>query len=195
MMLPVCYFVTSNKGKVDALLRLIPTLKQVDYDLVELQELDPHVIITAKLTEAMRELPELVSETSVCIVEDTSLYFDALKHSVSGAQELPGPFIKWFLATLGPEGLYELAAKQGNVRAQATTVIGCMRTNGQLFFVEGSVNGTIVKPRGTMGFGWASIFQPDGCDKTFGEMSMEERELVSMRTIAAEKLKNKLLHD
>jgi non-canonical purine NTP pyrophosphatase (RdgB/HAM1 family) len=195
MMLPVCYFVTSNKGKVDAMLRLIPTLKQIDYDLVELQETDPHVIIAAKLSEAMRELPELVSETSVCIVEDTALYFDSLKHFVSDTPGLPGPFIKWFLAILGPEGLYEMAAKQGIMRARATTVIGCMRTNGQLFFVEGTVSGIIVKPRGTLGFGWASIFQPDGSDKTFGEMSMEERELFSMRTIAAEKLKNKLLHD
>jgi len=195
MMLPVCYFVTSNKGKVDAMLRLIPTLKQIDYDLDELQEMDQPVIISAKLAQAMHELPELISDTSVCIVENTALYFDALKHSVSGSQGLPGPFVRWFLATLGPEGLYNLATKQGNVRAQATTTIGCARTNGQIFFVDGSVSGTIVKPRGTMGFGWASIFQPDGCDKTFGEMSMEERELVSMRTIAAEKLKSRLLHD
>lgn len=188
MKLPICHFVTSNAGKVAALHRLIPTIKQVDCDLVELQELDPHVIIAVKLAEAVRKMPELVDENSICIVEDTSLYFDGLKHSVSGSQGLPGPFIKWFLTTLGTEGLYELAYKQGNMHAQASTIIGCLRSKGQIFFVEGLVKGTIVKPRGTLGFGWASIFQPDGSDKTFGEMTLEEREGFSMRTIAAQKL-------
>lgn len=41
---------------------------------------------------------------------------------------------------------------------------------------EGHINGTLVwPPRGEQGFGYDPMFLPDGCDRTFGEMSADEK--------------------
>lgn len=53
----------------------------------------------------------------------------------------------------------------------------------------GEVAGTVpLQPRGGYGFGWDAIFQPDGSDRTFAEMRAEEKNAISPRRIALEKL-------
>jgi XTP/dITP diphosphohydrolase len=47
-------------------------------------------------------------------------------------------------------------------------------------------------PRGERGFGWDKIFKPKGYDKTLGEMSLDEKNKISMRKKALVKLKNYL---
>ena len=50
---------------------------------------------------------------------------------------------------------------------------------------EGEVRGTIVDaPRGEDGFGYDPVFQPDGYDKTFGEMPQELKNRISHRAAA-----------
>lgn len=52
---------------------------------------------------------------------------------------------------------------------------------------SGKVSGKIAdESRGENGFGWDKIFIPDGSDKTYGEMSLEEKNVFSMRKIAFE---------
>ena len=54
---------------------------------------------------------------------------------------------------------------------------------------EGQMPGQIVWPmRGEMGHGYDPIFQPDGFDTTFGEMSRWEKNKISHRAKAFEKL-------
>ncbi|MEA3451552.1 MAG: non-canonical purine NTP pyrophosphatase, partial [Bacteroidota bacterium] len=54
---------------------------------------------------------------------------------------------------------------------------------------EGIVNGTITtEPKGTNGFGYDPIFQPIGYDKTYAEMSNKEKNSMSHRTLALNKL-------
>ena len=56
--------------------------------------------------------------------------------------------------------------------------------------VVGRLDGKISdEPRGGKGFGWDPIFIPDGYNKTFGEMEMEEKSKISMRKIALEELR------
>ncbi|OOQ58555.1 RdgB/HAM1 family non-canonical purine NTP pyrophosphatase [Mucilaginibacter pedocola] len=75
-----------------------------------------------------------------------------------------------------------------NRKAQFRTVISLM-WNGEEYFFEGIVAGTIrIQLSGTDGFGYDPIFQPDGYDATFAEMSMEEKNSISHRAIAVEKL-------
>ncbi|MGH7961387.1 MAG: non-canonical purine NTP pyrophosphatase, partial [Candidatus Binatia bacterium] len=45
-------------------------------------------------------------------------------------------------------------------------------------------------PRGTNGFGWDAIFQPVGSDRTFAEMTAEEKDHFSMRRLALEQLRS-----
>jgi XTP/dITP diphosphohydrolase len=47
--------------------------------------------------------------------------------------------------------------------------------DGHTELFEGRVFGTLVEPRGTAGFGYDPIFRPDGHERTFGEMSAEEK--------------------
>ena len=173
------YFITGNTGKFEEVKSLIPFLQQKDIDLPEIQELDPQKIITAKLQEAQKHVQGGV------IVEDTSLYF-------SGLNGLPGPLIKWFLKSIGNEGLFKLTSHLKNNKAIAKTVIGFAKNHTEVQFFEGEINGNIVRPKGDKGFGWDPLFLPDGSNKTFGEMTLDEKMHYSMRKIAALKLKKHL---
>ncbi|WP_179415645.1 non-canonical purine NTP diphosphatase [Mucilaginibacter sp. E4BP6] len=71
-----------------------------------------------------------------------------------------------------------------NRKANFRTVISLI-WNGDEHFFEGVINGTIRNDRsGTAGFGYDPIFQPDGYDKTFAEMSLAEKNKISHRAIA-----------
>lgn len=102
---------------------------------------------------------------------------------------LPGPLIKWFLKTVGNEGLFNIADKLGNLNAEAKTIVGFAKSREEIYFFEGSIRGKIVNPRGDNGFGWDKIFEPEGSSKTFAEMNLEEKNAISMRRIALNKLK------
>ena len=111
------------------------------------------------------------------IIDDTSLCFN-------GLCGLPGPYIKDFLIKLKPEGLYRLIENNNDKTAYAQCIIGLGFNNNYKLFI-GKLNGTIVKPRGKRDFGWSSIFQPDGYDKTYAELDNDVRNSISNRYKAA----------
>lgn len=60
---------------------------------------------------------------------------------------------------------------------------------GKSYQFEGVVNGQLLQePRGTQGFGYDPIFLPDGHDRTFAEMTIEEKGKLSHRAKAFGKL-------
>jgi len=72
--------------------------------------------------------------------------------------------------------------------ARFRTVIA-MLLNGEEHIFEGEVNGHIIEERrGAQGFAYDTIFQPEGYDRTFAEMSIDEKNEISHRAIASEKL-------
>lgn len=75
-----------------------------------------------------------------------------------------------------------------NRKARFRTVISLI-WNGSEHFFEGTVEGTIRHSiSGSEGFGYDPIFQPDGYEVTFAEMSLEQKNSISHRAIAVEKL-------
>nr|WP_294948936.1 RdgB/HAM1 family non-canonical purine NTP pyrophosphatase [uncultured Mucilaginibacter sp.] len=75
-----------------------------------------------------------------------------------------------------------------NRKAQFRTVISLI-WEGEEHFFEGTVAGTIrTEVCGTDGFGYDPLFQPDGYHITFAEMDMEQKNAISHRSIAVEKL-------
>lgn len=83
--------------------------------------------------------------------------------------------------------LTELNGK-ANRRAKFRTVISLI-LDGEEYLFEGSVSGTILTERhGKQGFGYDPVFQPDGFDRSFAELSMEEKNKISHRGKAIEKL-------
>ena len=169
-------FVTGSDRKFREVRMVLPDVERLDIDLPEIQETDPHAVIRAKLEAAFAH-----SEGEF-IVEDTGLYLECLNG-------FPGPLIKWLLKAVGYKGIVSLTERLGNDRVSAKTVIGYAKGRGSVRFFEGELSGRIVPDRGKTGFGWDAIFQPDGQEKTLGEMTPEEKNGISYRKIAVTKLK------
>lgn len=67
--------------------------------------------------------------------------------------------------------------------------------DGHVETVEGRLDGTLVfPPRGPGGFGYDPIFVPDGFDRTFGEMTADEKRAISHRTLAFAALVKKVFN-
>jgi non-canonical purine NTP pyrophosphatase (RdgB/HAM1 family) len=170
------YFITGNKNKFEEVRDMLPVeIEQLVIDLPEVQEIDSRKIVKAKIAQARKH------QDSELMVEDTALHLEALNG-------LPGPFIKWFEETVTNAGLATIAEKMGNTNAEAKVTIGYSREGDAVEYYEGSVMGDIVHPRGESGFGWDIIFQPKGETRTFAEMSREEKNKISHRTLAVQKL-------
>lgn len=165
-------FVTGNPRKLAEVQRIVPAVEGLALDLPEVQSLDPRVVIGRKLDEARRSVPgEAVA------VEDVSFELEALNG-------FPGPLIKWLLEAVGPEGVARMARQLGNGRATARAVVGLALPGGTRKWFEGVVRGTLIAPRGSRAFGFDPIFQPEGHERTFGEMDPVEKDAVSHRGLA-----------
>lgn len=174
------YFITGSKHKFAEVKSLLPEVEQMEMDLPEIQELDAHKIIAAKLFEARMTL----RHGSTLMVEDTSLYLD-------GMNGLPGPLNKWFLKAIGPEGIYKLSEVFGSA-ARAKTIIGYADEKGAVQFFEGETRGSIVKPKSKAEFGWDAIFLPEGSQKTYADMTMGEKSAISHRGKALKKMRESI---
>lgn len=83
--------------------------------------------------------------------------------------------------------LFKLKDKK-NRKAQFRTVIALIN-DYETFYFEGIVKGEITTEKhGTDGFGYDPVFRPEGYDTTFAEMSSEEKNKISHRGLAVEKL-------
>lgn len=175
-------FVTHQKGKVDEAQKILGKsflLKQIDLDLEEIQAIESREIVRHKIKEAFRMIKKPV------VVEDTSLYFAAWKG-------LPGALIRWFLKTVGCDGICQMMSGEKNREALAESVLVYGDGNVTKVFL-GRIKGSVpLKPKGKFGFGWDSIFIPQGYKKTFSQMTTREKNQISMRKIALEKLKKYL---
>jgi XTP/dITP diphosphohydrolase len=128
-----------------------------------------------------------------CFADDTGLEVDALH----GA---PGVYSARYA---GPQrnsadniGLLLTNLKQRTDRgAQFRTVITLVGLRSEPLMFEGLVRGQITHTlRGTSGFGYDPVFIPDGNERTFAEMSLNEKNQLSHRAIAVSKLIDFLAH-
>jgi len=87
------------------------------------------------------------------------------------------------------EKVLSLMTGERNRSAKFRTVIALI-LNGSEYIFEGTVSGNIInEKRGTGGFGYDPIFVPEGNELTFAEMSLNEKNKISHRAQAFEKLK------
>ncbi|WP_340153614.1 non-canonical purine NTP diphosphatase [uncultured Marivirga sp.] len=121
-----------------------------------------------------------------CFADDTGLEVEALNSE-------PGVFSARYA---GPQRSDQdnmsllLSRLEGspNRRARFRTVI-CAFINNQKHFFEGIAEGEIAKRHnGDKGFGYDPIFIPKGYSQTFAQMSLEEKNNISHRSIAVKKL-------
>ena len=91
------------------------------------------------------------------------------------------------------EKLLSILADTDNRQARFRTLIALI-LNGKEYLFEGMVNGLILRERrGTEGFGYDPVFVPQGQNLTFAEMDLAEKNSISHRAKAFEKLKAFLL--
>ena len=181
MRLEELHFVTSNPGKLrEAEAVLGCRLKHRALDIDELQSLDLEQVVRHKAAEAFRRLGVPV------VVEDTSL-------ELAGLGGFPGPLVRWLLASVGPSGICRMAGCFGNRAAAARCIALAADGVGEAVGV-GVVAGTIVEsPRGRHGFGWDSVFAPDGGGgRTYAEMDEAQKNAISHRRRAFEALRDAL---
>ncbi|MCD4684915.1 MAG: non-canonical purine NTP pyrophosphatase [Anaerolineae bacterium] len=174
-------FVSSNEEKHreirGALERCNYAVQRLDVDVPEIQSINPADVATYKARAADRQI-----ESGLVLVEDTGLGVDAWGG-------YPGALIKWVLKSVGEAGLCRQLDAWEDRRATATVVL-CLFDGDHLHTFTGQTTGVIAaSPRGTFGFGWDSIFQPDGYAITYGEMPREEKMKISMRAQALEHLR------
>lgn len=127
-----------------------------------------------------------------CFADDTGLEIDSLggRPGVKSA--------RYAGDDCNPENnirmvLRELEGKD-NRRARFRTVISLIM-NGQELLFEGTVEGVILfEKHGKAGFGYDPVFQPDTCELSFAEMPPEEKNRISHRGRAVQKLIGHLMH-
>ncbi|KAG1453528.1 hypothetical protein G6F46_009154 [Rhizopus delemar] len=177
--LPKLVFVTGNKNKlaeVQAILKGVIDVESHNLDLPELQ---------GETQEIAKQKCKIAAETlnGPCITEDTSLCFNAMNG-------LPGPYIKWFLSSLGHDGLNKMLAGFDDKSAFALCTFGyCEGPGHEPVIFEGKTPGKIVPSRGPTTFGWDSVFQPDGYEQTYAELDKSIKNSISHRSRALDELK------
>ncbi|AMD21572.1 HFL284Wp [Eremothecium sinecaudum] len=177
-------FVTGNKNKLREVQQLLYsenaqyTLANEPLDLIEVQELDLEHIALAKCKQAV----SILGPTTPLFVEDTALSFTALNG-------LPGAYIKWFLQSIGLDGILRMLSAFEDKTAQAITTIAYHDGNGKYHIFQGTTEGRIVPSRGPTDFGWDSIFEPKDINKTYAEMDKPSKHAVSHRGKAFAKFK------
>jgi XTP/dITP diphosphohydrolase len=184
-------FATHNKHKLVEIRSLLPKnirLKSLDdigctEEIPETSDtLEDNALLKAKYVLEHYRLP--------CFADDTGLEVAAL----NGA---PGVYSARYAGepkneARNIEKLLSQLHGQKDRRAQFTTIIAlCLGEETHIF--KGVIKGMITNiPRGMNGFGYDPVFQAEGMDKTFAELTLGEKNQLSHRARAFSKLINYL---
>ncbi|MDY4849666.1 MAG: non-canonical purine NTP diphosphatase [Paludibacteraceae bacterium] len=182
-------FATHNAHKVDEVRAILPA----SVELVGLAALGCHDEIpetgNTLRDNALQKVQYIHDRFGIdCFADDTGLEVEALDgapgvYSARYAGE-PADFAK------NRAKLLSALAGISNRRAQFRTVVSLI-LNDKTYFFEGIVTGRIIaEERGVGGFGYDSVFVPDGYDKTFAELPAAVKNSISHRARAMEQLNN-----
>lgn len=162
----------------------IPHLQEIH----EIQDFDVETVSIDKVKKMYDEIAKLInfkakndkSTKLIIVCEDTGLYLEG-----GYMHGFPGAFFKQFCDTVGND----VCKIHANCKAIARTSVSiydgkCINT------FTGETIGTIIEipQTGSYGFGFDACFKPDKHDKTFAQMTPEEKNHISMRKIAFSKL-------
>ena len=182
-------FATKNKNKLTEIEQKLGKA----YDLISLSDL--------RHEEELPETHDTLEENSIekaqfihekykmnCFADDTGLIVEALNGApgvnsarYAGPDKSSDDNVRLLLDNL--QGIEHRKAK-------FVTVITLI-LYGKTHQFHGEVGGTITKaPVGSKGFGYDPVFIPDGWQKTFAEVDLNEKNKISHRAIAVEKLVN-----
>jgi len=180
-------FATNNQHKVDEIRTVLKnsftiiTLKEagIDIDIPE-----PHDTLEANATEKSQTIHLLTGKD--CFSEDTGLEVAALNGEPGVKSARYAGEGRDFQQNI--DKLLENLKDKTNRKARFRTIISLIMDHQEQVF-EGICEGRIVDDQqGNKGFGYDPVFMPDGADKTFAEMTMEEKNAFSHRRKATDQL-------
>ncbi|RKF03060.1 XTP/dITP diphosphohydrolase [Tenacibaculum lutimaris] len=180
-------FATNNLNKLAEVQKMLPTT----IELLSLKDINcfDDIEETATTLEGNAQIKaNHISEKYGynCFADDTGLEVSAL----NGA---PGVYSARYAgeptnAENNMQKLLQELDNQTNRDAQFKTSI-CLNLNGEQFLFDGVCKGTILTSKqGEKGFGYDPIFQPEGYNKSFAEMTAEEKNNISHRGLAIQQL-------
>jgi XTP/dITP diphosphohydrolase len=180
-------FATNNANKVAE----IQSLVGPDFNIIDMQSAgididipEPHETLNENALEKASTIFKITSTN--CFSEDTGLEIESLNGAPGVKSARYAGEDRNFQANID-KVLQELATA-ANRKAQFRTVI-CLIWENQTYYFEGICKGQIAHTmQGEKGFGYDPIFIPDGADKSFAQMSMEEKNTFSHRQKAVTQL-------
>lgn len=182
------YFVTSNEFKLKEASEILGIkIKSININVDEIQDIDIDKIIKHKVIASYKAINKPV------MVEDTGLYIEALNG-------FPGGLIKWLMKSIGTTGSLEFGTKNNNIikllenynnkKIYAKTSVAIAYSYETIIITNGILKGAISNnPVGNNGFGWDDIFIPEGYNKTLAQMTIQQKNEISMRKIAFSRIK------
>lgn len=179
-------FATNNQHKTEEIRQALDG----QYEILNLENIGcfadiPETADTFEGNAALKSSYVYENYSLDCFADDSGLEIEALNNE-------PGVYSARYSGSRDAlENINLVLAKlEGidNRKARFKTVISLMQ-NGENHLFEGIINGTIrTALSGAKGFGYDPIFQPDGYSVTFAEMDMAEKNRISHRAIALQKM-------
>lgn len=182
-------FATNNYNKVSEVRKIL----EGKFEILTLQEAginieiaEPYNTLEENAIEKATVINKLTGED--CFSEDTGLGVAALNGEPGVKSARYAGEERNFEKNI--DKLLHHLSDKGSREAQFETVI-CLILAGKQYLFNGICKGTIIAHRkGVSGFGYDPVFVPDGSQKTFAEMTMDEKNVFSHRKKAVEKLIN-----
>ena len=181
----IIYFITGNNHKFKEITKLFQK-EELDYDLKQKTAATIEIQAPSIKEVALFKLNSIKTNfNNSYFVEDTGFFIDV------PLKGFPGVYSKFVLNTIGNKGILKLINDYRNTVAHFEAVIALyFQPLDKILTFEGSVEGKVSEEiKGTSGFGYDPIFIPNELpNNTFGELSMEEKNSISHRAKAWQKL-------
>ena len=180
-------FATSNKGKYNEVKKMMPR----NINLLSLNDLN-FIGDIQETGKTLKQNAKIKSDFIFnnfginCFADDSGLEIDSLNG-------LPGIYSARFAGKTcnsndNIEKVWKLLTGYKNTDAKFKSILS-LNIDGKTFFFEGKIDGKIIfNKRGTNGFGYDSIFIPNGYNKTFAELNSVEKNEISHRSKALKRL-------
>jgi XTP/dITP diphosphohydrolase len=176
----VVVIATHNPGKLREMRELLAPYGIDTHSAAELGLPEPEETGTSFAANArIKALAAARTSEKPAFADDSGLVIDALDgepgiHSARWAG--PGKDFRAAMNQIQTLLIEHGAKAPGQRRAHFTAALCLAWPDGHVEEFEGRIDGIVVwPPRGTKGFGYDPLFRPDGFDRTFGEMSAEEK--------------------
>jgi XTP/dITP diphosphohydrolase len=180
-------FASNNKNKIKEIQLLLPdSIKILSLEDIGCTEDIPETADTIEGNAILKANYVTQKYGYDCFADDSGLEVDALNGE-------PGVFSARYAGEPkndenNSDKLLANLKDVKNKKANFKTII-CLNLKGEQHLFTGIINGQIIEERiGNNGFGYDPIFVADGYQKTFAELSLEEKARISHRGIAVKKL-------